>query len=136
MLKQIYNIYKNEPIYQNGYLRFLQQDLQKKIDLGHFFFQDDTYLDYKIYKFRPHVRLNRIISKNKNKGNAIKIITLFLSTFKNKKVIVRVKKDNIKAINLYCKMGFIYEKDLAGTFGYGYAQYGRDPNNKNLKLCI
>jgi|TARA_R110000744_G_scaffold203526_1_gene322416 RimJ/RimL family protein N-acetyltransferase len=125
MIKQIYNIFKEEPIFQNGYLRFLYQDLKTKIDLGHFLFEDDTYLDYHIYKRQPIVRLNRIISKNKNKGNGTRIINQFLSTFLNKKVILKVDKNNIKAIRLYCKTGFKYEKDLPK----GYAQYSIEPTN-------
>ena len=125
MIKQIYNIFKEEPIFKNGYLRFLYQDLKTKIDLGHFLFEDDTYLDYHIYKRQPIVRLNRIISKNKNKGNGTRIINQFLSTFLNKKVILKVDKNNIKAIRLYCKTGFKYEKDLPN----GYAQYCIEPSN-------
>ena len=125
LVKEIYDIFKQEPIFQNAYMRFLYQDIKRNIDKGTYIYQDGVYLDYLVYKRKEEVKLNRIISKNKGKGNATKVILQFLSKFKNKDIILKVDKNNIKAINLYIKVGFILEKELDNF----YLQYKKSQAN-------
>ena len=61
MIKEIYEIFKQEPIFQNAYMRFLYQDLKKNIDKETYIYQDGVYLDYLVYKRKPEVKLNRTI---------------------------------------------------------------------------
>ncbi len=116
MIKEIYQIFKNEPIFQNAYMRFLYQDLRKNIDKGTYIYQDGVYLDYLVYKRKPQVKLNRIISKEKNKGYGFKVINIFLSKFKNKDIVLKVDCNNTKAINFYTRVGFEFNKNLVEPY--------------------
>lgn len=116
MIKEIYEIFKQEPIFQNAYMRFLYQDLKRNLDKGTYIYQDGVYLDYLVYKRKEEVKLNRIISKNKNQGNGFKVINIFLSKFKNKDIILKVDSNNTKAIKFYTRLGFLFNKNLVEPY--------------------
>jgi hypothetical protein len=118
-IREIFDIFQKDPLFQNGYLRFLYQDLNKKRENDSYIYKDGSYLDYHIYKRGNIVRLQRIISKEKGKGNGTRILKIFLSKFKKKKIILKVSTTNTRAILFYAKNGFVYDK----TLDKGYFQY-------------
>ena len=126
-IKKIINMFKQYPnIFPRGYFRFLKKNLEDKIKNKNIIFKNGVILTWKQYKKLPNkfktigievgdIKVNQLVNKNQGNGMAKKIFVDFLKKYKNKNIILDVKKDNLRAIRFYKKNGF----KKVGTTNFG-----------------
>ena len=104
-MEEIYNIFKSKEQFQGGYMRFLKKDLKTEIARGTYFYEDGVYLSWLVKK--DCINIKKFVSEKENEGKGSRIFRKFLSKYPNEKKILKVKKNNLKAIAFYKRFSFL-----------------------------
>tara|TARA_B100001063_G_C16665234_1_gene503256 strand:+ start:553 stop:1083 length:531 start_codon:yes stop_codon:yes gene_type:complete len=113
---KIFQLYSPE-IFPRGYFKFLQGNLQERINNKELIFKNGVILSWKVYKNVPSkykkiglkkgdIKINHLVNKNQGNGAAKKIFLKFLKNNKDKNLILIVYKNNKRAMRFYKKNGF------------------------------
>lgn len=104
-------------IFPRGYFKFLEGNLQERINNKELIFKNGVILSWKVYKKVPSkykkiglktgdIKINHLVNKNQGNGAAKKVFLRFLKKHKHKNLILIVYKNNKRAMRFYKKNGF------------------------------